>query len=138
VKEGVVALDVQSDRRPLAQHRDPAETEKDLVALDGYLGTGTDGRWRLYRDLSLSYWLEINEADISEMERVPVDGAPLPVTVLRVQSGALLTAHTSPPDPDLSDFLRNPFRSEDLVAVESDSWGEGIHISKLHVRTKCR
>jgi hypothetical protein len=136
-KEAVVALDLQVDRSRLPS-QDRTETEEGLVALDGYLGAGTNGGWRLYRDLSLSYWLEINEEDIRDAETVAVDGTPIPVTVLSVERGAPLTAKTSPPDTDLSDFLRNPFTPEDLVMVESETWGVPLNISLFHRNSKCR
>ena len=117
-----MALDLQADRSHLPSGNG-TETEKGYVALDGYLGASTSGGWRLYRDLSLSYWLEIDEEDIRDGETVAVDGTPIPLTVLSVDRGATLTAQTSPPDTDLSDFLRNPFTPEDLVMVESETWG---------------
>ena len=126
----------QSDRSPLAL-RARTDTENDSVALDGYLGAGTNGGWRLYRDLSLSYWLEINEEDIRDAETVAVDGTPLRLTVLWVECGATLIARTSPPNDGLSDFLRNPFTPEDLVAVESDTWGVPMNTTKIHRRSHC-
>jgi hypothetical protein len=135
-KEAVMALDLQADRSPL-RSRNGTETETGLVVLDGYLGAGTNGGWRLYRDLSLSYWLEINEEDIRDAETVAVDGTPIPLTVLSVERGATLTAKTSPPDTDLSDFLRNPFTPEDLVTVESETWGVRMGISYIHRRSHC-
>jgi hypothetical protein len=132
-----VSLDVQAERPP-HRSRNEAENEKGLVVLDGYLGAGDNGGWRLYRDLSLSYWLEINEEDIRDAETVTVDGTPIPVTVLSVERGATLTAQTSPPDTDLSDFLRNPFTPEDLITVESETWGVRMRISMIHRRSRCR
>jgi hypothetical protein len=85
----------------------------------------------------LSYWLEINEDDIRDAETVPVDGAPLPVTVVWLECGTTLNAKTSPPEAGLSDFLRNPFTPEDLVAVDSESWGVHPNMSRLHRRTHC-
>jgi hypothetical protein len=136
-KEAVMALDLQANRSP-ARSRTGTDAEKDVVALDGYLGAGTNGRWRLYRDLSLSYWVEINEEDIRDAETVAVDGTPIPLTVLSVDHGATLTAETSPPDTDLSDFLRNPFTPEDLVEVESETWGVPMNISLFHRSSRCR
>jgi hypothetical protein len=132
-----VALDVQAERPP-HRSRNEAENEKELVVLDGYLSAGDNGGWRLYRDLSLSYWLEIKEEDIRDAETVTVDGTPIPVTVLSIERGATLTAQTSPPDTDLSDFLRNPFTPEDLVTVESETWGVRMGISMIHRRSRCR
>lgn len=132
-----MSLDVQAERPP-HRSRNEAENEKGLVVLDGYLGAGDNGGWRLYRDLSLSYWLEINEEDIRDAETVTVDGTPIPVTVLSVERGATLTAQTSPPDTDLSDFLRNPFTPEDLITVESETWGVRMRISMIHRRSRCR
>lgn len=132
-----MALDVQAERPP-HRSRNEAENEKELVVLDGYLSAGDNGGWRLYRDLSLSYWLEIKEEDIRDAETVTVDGTPIPVTVLSIERGATLTAQTSPPDTDLSDFLRNPFTPEDLVTVESETWGVRMGISMIHRRSRCR
>jgi hypothetical protein len=132
-----VALDVQAERPP-HRSRNEAENEKELVVLDGYLSAGDNGGWRLYRDLSLSYWLEIKEEDIRDAETVTLDGSPIPVTVLSIERGATLTAQTSPPDTDLSDFLRNPFTPEDLVTVESETWGVRMGISMIHRRSRCR
>jgi hypothetical protein len=132
-----VAPDVQAERSP-HRSRNEAENEKELVVLDGYLSAGDNGGWRLYRDLSLTYWLEIKEEDIRDAETVTVDGTPIPVTVLSIERGATLTAQTSPPDTDLSDFLRNPFTPEDLVTVESETWGVRMGISMIHRRSRCR
>jgi hypothetical protein len=132
-----VALDLQSKRRPLARRGAPTETDSDLVGLDGYLGASTNRGWRLYRDLSLTYWLEIDEEDIRDAETVTLDATPLPVTVLWLERGSTLTAKTSPPDAGLSDFLRNPFTPEDLVTVESESWGVPMTMSMIHRRTHC-
>jgi hypothetical protein len=132
-----VALDVQAERPP-HRSRNEAKNEKELVVLDGYLSAGDNGGWRLYRDLSLSYWLEIKEEDIRDAETVTLDGSPIPVTVLSIERGATLTAQTSPPDTDLSDFLRNPFTPEDLVTVESETWGVRMGISMIHRRSRCR
>jgi hypothetical protein len=136
-EERVVGLDLQAGRRPLAWREDPAETGNELVALAGYLGASTNGRWRLYRDLSLTCWFEIDEDDIRDTETVAIDGAPFPVTLTWLERGATLTARTSPPDAGVSDFLRNPFTPEDLVAVSSESWGVNPTMSKLHYRSKC-
>lgn len=132
-----MALDVQAERPP-HRSRNEAKNEKELVVLDGYLSAGDNGGWRLYRDLSLSYWLEIKEEDIRDAETVTLDGSPIPVTVLSIERGATLTAQTSPPDTDLSDFLRNPFTPEDLVTVESETWGVRMGISMIHRRSRCR
>ena len=135
-EETVVAIDVQT-HQPFSELRNRDEGESNVVALDGYLGTSTDGGWRLYRDLSLSYWLEINEEDIRDAETVPLEGVPLRLTVLWIERGATLTAKTSPPDTDLSDFLRNPFTPEDLVMVESETWGAWMGPTKIHRRSHC-
>jgi hypothetical protein len=132
-----VELDLQADQQPLASGEDPPEAGNDLVAIDGYLGAGNNGSWRLYRDRSLSYWLEIDEEDIRDAETVTSDAAPRPVTVVWLEGGATLTAKTSPPDTGLSDFLRSPFTAEDLVKVEGQSWGAHPNMSRIHHNSKC-
>jgi hypothetical protein len=68
---------------------------------------------------------------------VTVGRSPLPATVVWVKRGATLTAKTSPPDPGLSEFLRNPFTPEDLVTVERETWGAPLNFSYIHRRSRC-
>ena len=73
---------------------DPADFQ-DLVALDGYLGDPTGDIQRLYHDLSLSFWVEIDQDDLVHKETVSVPGAP-DASVVWVKRGAQLTMVESP------------------------------------------
>jgi hypothetical protein len=100
---------------PLVQQLrpDPADFQ-DLVALDGYLGSSTeDGKQRLYHDVSLSFWVDIDQDDLVHKETVSVRGAP-DASVVWVKRGALLTAGESPTE-DRSRPLRDQITPEDLL-----------------------
>jgi hypothetical protein len=91
---------------------DPADFQ-DLVALDGYLGEPRDGKQPLYHDVSLSFWVEINENDLVHKETVSVRGAPN-AAVVWVKRGALLTPRESPVE-DRSRSPRDQITPEDLL-----------------------
>jgi hypothetical protein len=86
--------------------RDPANPPS-LVALDGYLGRSDDEAYiRFYRDLSLSYWLEIPKDAVRLSKTVDVAGKFYRLTVVWIDRDAPVRARLlNPEDPVIRDFL---------------------------------
>jgi hypothetical protein len=46
--------------------------------------------------------------------------------------------HPAETEKELSDFLRNPFPPDDVVAEDVAPWGVHRGITRLHIRSHCR
>ena len=46
--------------------------------------------------------------------------------------------HPAEIEKELSDFLRNPFPPDDVVAEDVAPWGVHRGITRLHIRSHCR
>jgi hypothetical protein len=124
---------------PLVEQLRPDPSEPtNIIALDGYLGrSDTDDNWRLYRDLSLTLWLEIPESAIHHTETVTVPGGLHPLTVVWVDRDQDLTATTIGREDDRSDFLKGTFTADALLADRSQPWAAGYGLTRYWVHTHC-
>jgi hypothetical protein len=121
-----------------------------VVGLDGYLGrSAKEGHIRLYRDLSVSYWLEIPREAIYYTDTVDVEGKFRRLSVVWVDRNARVQPHvTSTDDRVIVEFLRGEFTAGGLVEVdlpegyesETGLWCNNLRGTIRHVRrpwTKC-
>jgi hypothetical protein len=116
---------------------DPAAPQN-IVALDGYLGrSAEEGHWRLYRDLSLTFWLEIPEEAIHRTETVMVPGDLHPLTVVWVGRDFELHTGTSAREDERWDFLRGSFTADALLAAETQPWAIASG-SKIWIGHTCK
>jgi hypothetical protein len=122
-----------------------------VVGLDGYVGrSDLDGHFRLYRDLSVSYWLEIPEDKVYFARTVDVAGKFQRLSVVWLERDAVVQPRiTSTDDPVLLEFLDGEFTAGNLVEVEmpegyeSDTglWCNNLRGTVRHLprpMTKCR
>jgi hypothetical protein len=98
---------------------DPAQPPR-VVGLDGYLGSSAlEGHVRLYRDLSVSYWLDIPEVSVYFTRTVAVEGKFHRISVVWVDRDARVQPQiTGTDDPELLDFLRGEFTAGSLLEAE--------------------
>jgi hypothetical protein len=121
-----------------------------VVGLDGYVGSSDlDGHFRLYRDLSVSYWLEIPEDKVYFARTADVAGKFQPLSVVWVERDATVQPKiTSTDDPVLLEFLSGHFTAGNLVEVdlpegyesETGLWCNNLRGTVRHLRrpwTRC-
>jgi hypothetical protein len=122
-----------------------------VVGLDGYIGrSDREGHIRLYRDLSVSYWLDIPEDKIHFTKTADVEGKFHRMSVVWVERDALVRPQTtSTDDPVLLEFLNGEFTAGNLTEVElpegyeSDTglWRNHLQGTIRHLRrpwTRCK
>jgi hypothetical protein len=114
-----MAPDLQPDELIEALVSETGEPPR-IVGLDGFVGRSTlDGHVRLYRDASVSYWIDIEEEAIVHALRVDVEGKFHPMSVVWVKSDATVKPGTTADDPELVEFLSGgPFTAGGLTDVE--------------------
>ena len=128
---------------------DPANMPS-VVGLDGYVGrSDVAGQFRLYRDLSVSYWLEIPEGAVRFARTVDVAGKFQRLSVVWVDRDAPVQPKiTNTDDGVLLDFLSGDFTAGNLVEVdlpegyesETGLWCNNLRGTIRHLRrpfTKC-
>ena len=129
--------EIESDPLVEELRPDPAAPDN-IVALDGYIGrSAAEGHWRLYRDLSLTFWLEIPEEAIHHTEKIDMDGLAHPLTVVWVGREHELHSGTAARQDRRSDFLRGAFTADALLEQETQSW-ESLLMTLYHrSSTRC-
>lgn len=128
---------------------DPGEPPM-VVGLDGYVGrSDREGFVRLYRDLSVSYWLEIPENAVYFARTVDVAGKFQRMSVVWIHRDAIVHPRiTNTDDGVLLEFLDGEFVAGNLAEVEMPEgyesetglWCNNLHGTIRHVRrpfTKC-
>lgn len=128
---------------------DPANTPS-VVGLDGYVGRSDRvGHFRLYRTLSLDYWLEIREDAVYFARTVDVAGKFQRMSVVWIYSDAQVQPRiTGTDDQALLDFLNGTFAAGNLTEVElpgdytseTGLWCNNLQGTIRHVKrpfTKC-
>jgi hypothetical protein len=99
-----------------------------VVGLDGYLGrSDMEGHIRLYRDLSVSYWLDIPEDAVYHAKTVDVEGKFHPLSVVWVFRDAVVRPQIrSTDDRAIIDFLNGEFTAGNLVEVDLPEGYESV------------
>jgi hypothetical protein len=91
------------------------------VALDGYLAEPTGDTQRLYRDLSLSFWVDIGKDDLVTKRPLGRPGIP-EGSVVWVRRGAQLTLGAAVPEEENLPAQMTP---EDLLTEgEPPLWAD--------------
>ena len=128
---------------------DPANLPN-VVGLDGYVGrSDRPGHIRLYRTLSVDYWLEIPEEAVYFARTVDVAGKFQRLSVVWIHRDAEVQARiTGTDDQELLEFLSGSFAAGNLAEVElpgdyqseTGLWCHNLQGTIRHVRrpfTKC-
>jgi hypothetical protein len=129
---------IEPDPLVEALRPDPAQPDH-FVALDGYLGSSTeDGHWRLYRDLSLTFWLEIPEDAIYHVESITVANLLRPLSVVWVRRDIEIRSGTGARVDQRSQFLRGTFTVDLLLEQDTQTWVYALMTLGHRADTGCR